>query len=121
MRALDSATERLVAAFPPAARHWGLARKVLNIFLRDCLYTTYLSDAFNLRRLENFLELPLDSITAKELRRIAGPKALPSWPGVIHVTPELSAAYQDVATKEGARRGLARVHLDSVWWSIGRD
>ncbi len=36
---LDSATIALRDSLPRGARHWGLARKVLNIFLRDCLYT----------------------------------------------------------------------------------
>ena len=36
--ALNSATTRLRAALPEEARCWGLARKGLNIFLRDCLY-----------------------------------------------------------------------------------
>ena len=39
---INSATNRLEKALPTGARHWGLARKVLNIFLRNCLYTVYL-------------------------------------------------------------------------------
>jgi hypothetical protein len=45
---LDTATDELSAAMPANARSWGLARKLLNIFLRDALYTTYLADAFKL-------------------------------------------------------------------------
>src|SRR5579862_5821467 len=45
-RELDNATEKLRIALPSGARHWGIARKVLNIFLRDCFYTTYLSKRF---------------------------------------------------------------------------
>src|SRR6266404_909568 len=41
---LNRATIRLVSALPRKAQRWGLARKFLNIFLRDCLYTTYLRD-----------------------------------------------------------------------------
>jgi hypothetical protein len=118
---LDRTTQRLRAALPRKARHWGLARKILNIFLRDCLYTTYLSEAFRLKRAESFLELPLDSITAKELRRIAARDDLPHWPGVKHVTPALSARFQAIAAKEAAARKIARIHLDALWWSEGRD
>ena len=118
---LDRTTQRLRAALPGKARHWGLARKILNIFLRDCLYTTYLSEAFYLQRAERFLELPLDSITATELRRAAGRGVLPRWPGVKHVTPALSAWFQAIAAKEAAARQIARIHLDALWWSAGRD
>jgi len=66
---LDRATEGLRRVLPRDAQHWGLARKVLNIFLRDCLYTSYLCEAFQLTRIEISLNYPLDSITAKKLRR----------------------------------------------------
>src|SRR5205823_15117925 len=93
---LDRTTQRLRAVLPRKARHWGLARKILNIFLRDCLYTTYLSEAYQLQRAEKFLELPLDSITARQLQLIAGRGVLPRWPGVRHVTADVSARYQAV-------------------------
>jgi hypothetical protein len=118
---LDSATERLRKALPRAARRWGIARKLLNIFLRDCFCTTYLSHAFHLGRLEGLLELPLDSITARELRGVAGRGVLPAWKGVKRVTPETNRVYQEVALVEARRRGLARVHLDALWWSKERD
>src|SRR5688572_15644746 len=85
-RALDKETRALLAKLPRGARRWGMARKLLNIFLRDCLYTTYLEAAFNLRKTEASFEVPLDSITALSLKRIAGRGGLPRWPGVKHVT-----------------------------------
>jgi hypothetical protein len=66
-QALDRTTNDLRTALPRTAQHWGLARKILNIFLRDCLYTTYLAEAYRLQRAEPLLELPLDSITAGQL------------------------------------------------------
>lgn len=119
--ALDQSTEALRAVLPREARHWGIARKVLNIFLRDCLYTTYLESTCSLRIQEALFELPLDSFTAKHLRCIAGRGVLPPWPGVKHVTPSLSAAFQQVAAAEAAKRGMPRVHLDAMWWSVSRD
>src|SRR6478609_8559801 len=59
---LDAATHDLVQALPRKGRRWGRARKGLNIFLRDCLYTTYLRDQYTLGLAENFFEVPLDSI-----------------------------------------------------------
>jgi hypothetical protein len=118
---LDMTTKSLMAALPKGARHWGVARKVLNIFLRDCLYTGYLSKAFDLRKYEALLELPLDRITAVHVKRAAGRGGLPAWPGVKHLKPDLSARFQEVATAEAAKRGIARVHLDAIWWSVSRD
>src|ERR1700720_707512 len=65
--ALDAATLVLKHAFPQASRCWGLARKGLNIFLRDCLYTTYLRDAYSLDVAESSFEVPLDSLTGQAL------------------------------------------------------
>ncbi|MDX6288296.1 MAG: hypothetical protein QOH42_95 [Blastocatellia bacterium] len=119
--ALDHSTDNLRAALPRAVRHWGIARKVLNIFLRNCLYTTYLNAQFGFDRREDSFELPLDSITALNLKRAAGRGTLPPWPGVKHLSPSLSAQFQEAAAKEAAKRGISRVHLDAVWWSVSRD
>jgi hypothetical protein len=94
---------------------------VINIFLRDCLYTTYLDAAFGLRKNEPYFELPLDSITATHLKRAAGRGKLPAWPGVKHLTKSLNAEFQKAAAAEAARRGIPRIHLDAIWWSVSRD
>ena len=114
-RGLDAATRRLMAALPKRGASWGLARKLLNIFLRDSLYTTYLRKAYGLGAAERFLEIPLDSITAKHIRQ-AVPE-LPRWPRVKHLTPQMSAAYQVAALLAAHRKGVARVHLDAEWWA----
>jgi hypothetical protein len=113
-RALDAYTQRLMSAFPEGRGSWGLARKLLNIFLRDSLYTTYLSKAFRLRSAEGLLEIPLDSITAKHIRK-AVPE-LPRWRGVRHLSPEVSAMYQAAALEVAKRENTSRVHLDAYWW-----
>jgi len=66
------------------ARRWGVARKAINLFLRDAFYNRYLSDRFKLERIEYFLEIPLDTIVAKGLREeYNGDKNLPP-PGERH-------------------------------------
>ena len=120
-RALNSTTVQLQNALPSETQKWGIARKVLNIFLRDCLYTTYLERAYRLRRAEHLFELPLDSITGTALKRAAGRGGLPKWPGVKHLKSSLSAKFQRAAGVEATRQGIARVHLDAVWFSIARD
>jgi hypothetical protein len=117
--ALDRATSRLESRL--RAKHkWGLARKVLNIFLRDSFYTTFLCDAYNLARAKQLFEMPLDSITAAELRKkYDGP--LPRWRGVKWTDSELSRSYQGAALKVATDDDLPRVHLDALWWSKSRD
>ena len=118
---LDAHTDALVERLPPKARRWGLARKFLNIFLRDSLYTGELQRAYKLSRHADLLEIPLDSITARELKKISGRGGLPCWPGVRNLKAEVSQQYQAVATEEAKRRGIERVHLDAIWWSLARD
>src|SRR5690606_13723978 len=91
---LDLATIELVGALPKKAASWGLARKLLNIFLRDSFYTTYLCAAFGLDRAEQCYEVPLESVTATELKKSPSGRKLPPWPGVRNVPPELSSLYQ---------------------------
>jgi len=91
---IDKATEDLRVALPHRARSWGLARKLLNIFLRDAMYTTYLREHFHLDRAEFLLEIPLDSITAKTLKKFASRGKLPTWRGVKYVTPATSMVFQ---------------------------
>ena len=78
-RRLDRQTERLRRALPQTARHWGLSRKLLNIFLRDALYTGYLSDYYRLSVAERFFEVPLDSISGKAIRKCRSGAKLPRW------------------------------------------
>lgn len=113
---LDDATKQLCTSFPEAGQSWGLARKILNIFLRDALYTTYLADTFNLKEVEAKLEVPLDRITARQLCQDAGRGVLPRWRGVRHLTPRESASYQESAANLAASKGIARVHLDTYFW-----
>lgn len=113
---LDKATDELSAAMPFGAKSWGLSRKLLNIFLRDALYTTYLADEFKLQEAESLLEIPLDSITADHLRKETGGRRLPRWPGVKHLTPEVNKSYQSFAAQLAAIKALAPVHLDTFWW-----
>lgn len=116
---LDGTTAGLQDAFPEPARHWGLARKSLNTFLRDCLSSVYLRDAYSLQVAEPFYEVPLDSITGTMLHQLAG-GTLPRWGTVRDLTPEVSNAFQDVAAQIAEDLGIARVHLDAIWWGQRR-
>jgi len=113
--ALDGTTAGLQDAFPRQARHWGLARKGLNIFLRECLCNVYLRDAYSLQMAETSYEVPLDSITGTTLHRLSD-GTLPRWETVRDLTPEVSEEFQAVAARIAEERGIARVHLDAIWW-----
>ena len=114
---LNSATTRLRAVLPEDARHWGLARKGLNIFLRDCLYTVYLRERYRLDRAEPFFEVPLDSISAGCIRALDN-DGLPRWRGVRALDDRTSKCYQDAATQIAASEGIPPVHLDAICWGL---
>ncbi len=113
---LDDITQILLRGFPAGGRNWGAARKVLNLFLRDCLYNFYLRDWYGLAVCEPYLEVPLDSYVAEGLRKTARGDDLPEWCGVKHVTSEVNALYQEIASEEADRLGIERVHLDLRYW-----
>lgn len=84
------------------------------------MYTSYLRDRFRLDRMERYLEVPLDSITAKKLRSNSSRGSLPKWQGIWCVTPRDNAAFQKQAQLIAEEHSIARVHLDTYWWG-GRD
>ena len=48
IRSLDRETIRLQAALPARGRRWGVARKLLNIYIRDCVYSAHLRSTYSL-------------------------------------------------------------------------
>jgi hypothetical protein len=101
---------------PAEARHWGVARKAVNLFLRDCFYNIYLRRRFNLEAPEAEYEIPLDRIVAEGLGlRLNG--EVPRWRGVGHLSPEVSRLYQTAAKKLAQSMGISRVHLDIYLWT----
>lgn len=115
---LDRATIDLQEALPRKSKRWGLARKLLNIFLRDALYTVYLCNRYDLARAERYYEVPMDSISSASLRKCAGRRRLPQWRGVKHFTPEANESYQKFAATLAKHVGISRVHLDTFWWGL---
>jgi len=116
----DTETEALRRALPRRARHWGLARKVLNIFLRDACYNRFLFAHFRLSQIEELLETPLDGNAHDGLREFSKATAknrLPKW-------PRLRGEKQDY-DKHRARaiefarercKGFAPIHADLLLW-----
>jgi len=113
---LNQATLRFMNHLPQGAKHWGAARKFLNIFLRGAVYHRFLCEYYNLYRTERWLELPLDSHVAKGLRGEDGGKLLPRWRTVIRLDRKTNQRYQEFATGVARRIDTYRVHLDILYW-----
>ncbi len=118
-RWLDSHTEGLRKSFPLKARgSWGGARKGLNLFLRSCLYNTYLAREYRLEEKEKILEVPLDKDVATGLFIDAKDwgVSLPKWDAIKRLRKKESEMYQIFAHDLALDRGIARIHLDLYYW-----
>jgi hypothetical protein len=122
---LNAITANLAAALPKrklgGGHAWGPARKILNIFLSEAASNIHLRKAYGLARIQNLLELPLDSYVAKgiagDTRELSLPSRLDRWRGVVHVTPTQNSQYQRLARIIARRLGYRHpVHLDLRYW-----
>jgi len=116
---LNRATRAFVKRMPRGARHWGAGRKFLNIFLRGVVYNRYLCQEYDLYHIEPWLEVPLDSHVAKELKAEMGGCTLPRWTTVIRLDARTNTKYQRFASEVACRKGICRVHLDLLYWRRG--
>lgn len=125
---LNKKTRNLQAKLPerPGGEKssWGLARKCLNIFLREAFYNRYLFEYYKLEKLEPWLELPLDSHVARGIKSRANDSRLgkpTAFPGVGGVTPAINKEYQDLAEQLLENCPQCKpfkfiVHLDLLFW-----
>jgi hypothetical protein len=112
---LDAVTEAVRRSRRPFLT-WGLARKCVNIFLRDAFYNRYLCRHYGLRRAERLLEVPVDSLVGKDLRERFGAD-VPKWASIATLTPEQNNEYQKAAMVAARDELLkARIHLDAFVW-----
>ena len=117
LAALDAVTDELMAVLPQGGRSWGIARKIVNIFIREALYNTYLTNHHQLGSSERFMEVPLDSFSARGIKSHY-PRRLPVWPGMKGLQRPLSDLLQEHAAEIGEAKDVARIHLDALWWSV---
>ena len=99
---------------------WGVARKCLNLFLRDVFYNRYLHREYGLRALESMLEVPLDSVVGRFLIDRQNGTKLGPWRTLKRLNAETSRAFQEVASEIANTQGIARVHLDIFAWTDNR-
>jgi len=113
---LDEWTEGLRARLPVGARHWGTARKALNVFMVQTFMNKYLSREYDLTRFGDVLETPLDSQATRKLRRIAGRARLPRWNGIVNLREGDSQRYQEFASTVADQEDIPRACLDIMLW-----
>jgi N-glycosylase/DNA lyase len=113
---LEDLTERLCETF---VGNWGAARKAVNLFVKDVVNHYALRAAYELDEIEPNLEIPLDSIVMRAIRRVSSDRSLVEI-GVSALQPEISCAYQNAASGIAQNCGIARVHLDLIWWPAER-
>lgn len=119
-KVLDKHTVALakkIKKLDPKSEYWGSARKALNLFLGSIAYHSVLRKAYNLDRIEKFLEVPLDSQVASKLIALAEKEdELPKWKTIKDLKPEASKKFQNFASRYAKKTGCTRIQLDVIFW-----
>ena len=124
---LDRQTKKLARAIcklprvlTDGAKHWGTARKALNLFLSEVYYHRILCAHYGFAKVKEYLEVPLDSQVAHYLKEKAKKRSidLPGFPRIKHLLQKTSDKYQEFAANYAqSRRGSwLRIHLDLEAW-----
>jgi len=123
-RWLNLHTGRIQRRLPNPGKPWGIARKTLNLFLRLCFYIHYLRKEYGFGKVAQWLEVPLDGVVARELKRDArkAKVRLPPWNGL--GDPRLQQKSEDFQRHARAFAAAcklpATVLLDNYLWLHGR-
>lgn len=113
---LNSCTEELKDMLP--SNSWGIARKVLNIFLFQAVHDIFLNRNYELDKIIKYLEVPLDNPNAKKIKCYAkmDGKNL-EWRNIYSLKAEESIKFQEYARGYANREfNCERCHLDIYWW-----
>lgn len=119
---LNVLTKRLMQKLPKASRHkqnkkaYGIARKVLNIFLHNAFYNRYLCEAYKLDSLEEYLEVPIDKKVAMAIKKRRPKRILPAWNGIKALDGRVHRQYQTQAMAVADKLKISVVHLDAYFY-----
>jgi hypothetical protein len=112
---LNDNTKKLRLRFPTGAQSsWGGARKAINLFLRDVVYSEPLCEFYDLSHIGPWLELPLDKEAHRGLK--ADFPKVASWSGVKDLRWRSNAKMQGIATLIAKGRQIRRIDLDVIYW-----
>lgn len=116
---LDKHTTQLCKKLP--SKSWGIARKVLNIFLFQASQDIHLNRCYSLRTTIPHLELPLDNRNAQRLQRLKAEEKSESrqlsWENISSLKPASSKKFQEFAKRYASKTyNCDRCYLDVYWW-----
>lgn len=110
---LDARTHELQEALNTT--NWGVSRKALNVFMVFALMNGQLRETFGLGRFADDMEVPLDSIVMRCLRRMAQ-RPKPKATTIVGLKEALSRQYQEIARNYAESLKIPRGLLDVVVW-----
>lgn len=113
---LDEFTNDLKAKL--SNQSWGAARKALNIFLFECCMNKYISNNYDLDKIFEFLEVPLDNPNGKRLKNEAKKLGIKlRWVNIKKLEREDNAKIQDYASILAKNEyNCPRAYLDVLFW-----
>ncbi len=113
---LNEYTLKLQQELP--SKSWGIARKVMNIFLFQATHDVLLNREFFLDNIKIFLEIPLDNPNSKKLKEFAKKEEIDiSWRNIYSLQPDINQKFQDYAGKYALETyQCERCYLDVYWW-----
>jgi hypothetical protein len=97
---------------------WGTARKAINLALCAAYFEQTLNFAFQLDRIAEYLEVPIDRQTAKYIRGFH--PYLPRIQSIIAINPETHELYQHSASQIAEEKGFpSRIYCEIRAWRRG--
>jgi putative transcriptional regulator len=124
-RRLQAQRARETNARSTDAQLWGSARKVLNVFLCEAYFNRALEHRYNLRKLANWLEVPLDSQLVTAIQQKSQQldfEELPHIRGVKWLDQKTSEKYQARAREIATELLLpARIYFEVVTFRSGAE
>jgi hypothetical protein len=115
-------SKHIVATKDPSVSTWGMARKILNIFLHNVYFNNVLHQGYQLERIEPYFEVPLDSDVVAWLLRVADEtqiefeNPITGKFAVYKVTKTANESFQRLATKVARKFRTSRVYLDTYFY-----
>jgi len=96
--------------------NWGAARKVINIYLRQCSMNKDLNKYFSLNKVEPFLEVPLDNHVVKKIDEKSKTKYSKTF-RIKTLKKTENGKIQTLASNLASNESLHRYELDVLYWN----